>query len=422
MSVSDEIMKRMSDSYRRMRNTVRFLLGNLDGFDPQRDAASPADLLALDRWVLERTRELQKEVIAAYRDYEFHLIYQKVHNFCVVDLGGFYLDILKDRLYTLPRRHRARRSAQTAMLWIAEAMVRWLAPILSFTAEEIWRALPGERPASVFLSSWAALPELPQEEAAIDWNALIELRAAVTRELERLREQGAIGAPLDAEVDVYCTAEHHARLSALGEELRFLFITSAARVHQVTAAPGDAVAAQNAHNRAYGSGYGPRRRRNACVAGITGPTSGATRGTQSFAGGVSSTSKAPVKQELRMSDGVATTATSVWRVKLGALRWVPLGLLVILLDQATKAIVESRFELFDVKPILPFLEFTLLYNIGAAFSFLARRLRLAALVLHRPRGRGEPRHPLLAAPARGRAQSTAGRRARRWCSAARSAT
>ena len=246
MSVSDEILKRMADSYRRMRNTVRFLLGNLDGFDPQRDATKPAELLALDRWALDRARALQIEVVNAYRDYEFHLIYQKVHNFCVVDLGGFYLDILKDRLYTLPRRHPARRSAQTTMLWIAEAMVRWLAPILSFTAEEIWRALPGERPQSVFLSTWTTLPEMPRAAAAIDWEALIELRAAVTRELERLREQGAIGAPLDAEVDVYCAAEHYARLSALGEELRFLFITSAARVHEATTPPEGAVAAGNA--------------------------------------------------------------------------------------------------------------------------------------------------------------------------------
>ncbi len=246
MSVSDEILKRMSDSYRRMRNTVRFLLGNLDGFDPQRDAAPIADLLALDRWALERTRELQDEVVRAYRDYEFHLIYQKVHNFCVVDLGGYYLDILKDRLYTLPRRHPARRSAQTTMMWIAEAMVRWLAPILSFTAEEIWRALPGDRPASVFLSSWVTLPEPVRAVQEVDWEAFIELRGAVTRELERLREQGAIGAPLDAEVDVYCTPAQDARLSALGDELRFLFITSAARVHEVASPPQDAVAAGNA--------------------------------------------------------------------------------------------------------------------------------------------------------------------------------
>jgi len=245
MSVSDEILKRMSDSYRRMRNTVRFLLGNLHGFDPQCDAVPVGELVALDRWALGRTRELQNEVVSAYRNYQFHLIYQRIHNFCVVDLGGLYLDVLKDRLYTLSPDHRARRSAQTAMLWIAEAMVHWLAPILSFTAEEIWRVLPGKRAESVFLSTWAKLPEQQGDARQIDWEALIGLRGDVTRELERLRGQGAIGAPLDAEVDVYCTREHVARFSAPGEELRFLFITSAARVHEAAAPPEGAVAAEH---------------------------------------------------------------------------------------------------------------------------------------------------------------------------------
>jgi isoleucyl-tRNA synthetase len=246
ISVSDEILKRMADSYRRMRNTVRFLLGNLNGFDPHRDAMPTGDLLALDRWALKRTRALQDEVVRAYRGYQFHLIYQKVHNFCVVDLGGLYLDILKDRLYTLPAENPARRSAQTTLMWIAEAMVHWLAPILSFTAEEIWRALPGKRVESVFLSSWAQLPEIARETRPIDWDALIALRGDVTRELERLREQGTIGAPLDAEVDVYCAGDNFERFSALGEELRFLFITSSAHVHSSVAPPDGVVVAESA--------------------------------------------------------------------------------------------------------------------------------------------------------------------------------
>jgi isoleucyl-tRNA synthetase len=245
MSLSQEILKRISDSYRRMRNTVRFLLGNLHGFGPAQ--ALPVErLVALDRWALERVRELQLEVDAAYRDYQFHLIYQKVHNFCVVDLGGFYLDILKDRLYTTPAAGDARRSAQTAMWHIAEAMVRWLAPILSFTAEEIWRELPGPRAESVFLSTWHELPgAAPTAGAAgaIDWASLIALRTDVARELERLRVAGDIGAPLQAELDVYCTADQYQRLNALGEELRFLMITSKARVQRVEAAPPGAVAA-----------------------------------------------------------------------------------------------------------------------------------------------------------------------------------
>ena len=243
MSLSQEILKRMSDSYRRMRNTVRFLLGNMHGFEPTQ-ALPVEQLLALDAYLLERTRELQNEVAAAYRDYQFHLIYQKVHNFCVVDLGGFYLDIIKDRLYTTPQSSRARRSAQTVLWHIAEAMVRWLAPILSFTAEEIWLQLPAARPASVFLATWHALPEAQRAlSPAIDWPMLIALRTDVARELERLRIAGEIGAPLQAELDVYGTPEAYARVHALGDELRFLMITSQARVHRVEQPPAGAVPA-----------------------------------------------------------------------------------------------------------------------------------------------------------------------------------
>jgi isoleucyl-tRNA synthetase len=240
MSLSPEILSRMSDSYRRMRNTVRFLLGNLDRFDPG-EAIAPAKMLGLDRWAVARTAQLQQEIAAAYQDYAFHLIYQKIHNFCVVDLGGFYLDILKDRLYTLPEASHGRRSAQTALWHITEAVVRWLAPILSFTAEEMWRFIPGTRAESVFLSTWYKLPELPPDP--VDWPWLISLRADVARELERLRAAGTIGAPLEAEVDIYCTAEPLARLAPLGAELRFLLITSAARTHLVEQPPPDAVVA-----------------------------------------------------------------------------------------------------------------------------------------------------------------------------------
>ena len=243
MSVSDEILKRMADSYRRMRNTLRFLLGNLAGFDPARHARPIEELVALDRWVLARSAALQAEVLEAYRAYTFHLIYQKVHNFCSVDLGSFYLDVIKDRMYTTPTDGAARRSAQTAIHHVAESMVRWLAPILSFTAEEAWPHLPGTRAESVFHSTWHALPALPP--ATVDWDALLRLRSDVTRELEKLRDAGAIGAPLDATVEVFCLPEHVATFGSLGEELRFLFITSEARVHEVSAAPASAVAAVN---------------------------------------------------------------------------------------------------------------------------------------------------------------------------------
>ena len=246
IAVSDEILRRMADSYRRMRNTLRFLLGNLHGFDRSRDALPAAELLALDRWALARAQALQAEVVEAYRAYSFHLIYQKVHNFCSVDLGGFYLDVIKDRMYTMPARAAARRAAQTAMYHIAETMVRWLAPILSFTAEEVWGYLPGERRESVFHETWYTLPQVPAE--TIDWAALLALRSDVLRELEKLRDERRIGAPLDARVDVYCNPGELARFAALGPELRFLLITSHAQVHAAAAAPEGAVAAASTGN------------------------------------------------------------------------------------------------------------------------------------------------------------------------------
>src|SRR5262245_564886 len=244
MSVSEDILKRMSESYRRMRNTVRFLLGNLAGFDPAKDALPMADLVDIDRWALARAAALQEEVIAAYRSYEFHLIYQKVHNFSVVELDAFWLDILKDRLYATPAKGAARRSAQTAMSHIAEAMVRWLAPILSFTAEEIWKYLPGERDASVFFSTWWKLPVVAKDRL-VHWDAVIALRNDVSRELERLRAAGELGAPLEAAVDVYLDEAQHRRMSALGDELRFVLITSQARIWPAVERPADAVAAES---------------------------------------------------------------------------------------------------------------------------------------------------------------------------------
>ena len=239
IGVSDEILKRTADSYRRIRNTVRFLLGNLSGFDPVADAVAPADLVALDRWALGRAAALQEEIRAAYQSFDFHLIYQKIHNFCVADLGGLWLDVTKDRLYTTPTKSLARRSAQTAQWHVAEAMVRWLAPILSFTAEEIWGFLPGTREASVFHATWHRFPAIPVD--GIDWEALIGLRTQVAGELERLRAAGEIGAPLEAEVRIECPPAAHAALSALGDELRFFLITSAAAIVAVPGAEAIAV-------------------------------------------------------------------------------------------------------------------------------------------------------------------------------------
>jgi len=232
MSVSDEILKRMADSYRRIRNTLRFLLGNMHGFDPATHAVTFDELVAIDQWIIGKAFALQNEVVTAFRNYEFHDIYQKIHNFCVVELGGFYLDIIKDRLYTTGADSEPRRSAQTAVHHVAQAMVRWIAPILSFTAEEVWGFLPNVANESVFLNIWHEFPAGAERVPAIDWSALIALKKDVARDLERLRAAGEIGAPLEAEVSVYASPAQAARFEALRDELRFLLITSQARVVQ----------------------------------------------------------------------------------------------------------------------------------------------------------------------------------------------
>ncbi|HSG11123.1 MAG TPA: isoleucine--tRNA ligase [Gammaproteobacteria bacterium] len=250
MNVSDEILKRTADAYRRLRNTSRFLLANLHGFDPATDMLDPENMLCLDRWTVERTRQLQADVQAAYDSYEFHRIYQLVHNFCAVDMGSFYLDIIKDRQYTTQADSVPRRSAQTAMYHVVESLVRWLAPILSFTAEEIWQAMPGERGDSVFLETWYELPpaffsesEILQRMGANFWDHIIAVREAVSKQLEKLRVAGDIGSPLDAEVDLYADEETQVLLNALEDELRFVLITSYVRIHDIKDCPDDAAAA-----------------------------------------------------------------------------------------------------------------------------------------------------------------------------------
>ncbi len=244
MSVSDEILKRTADAYRRIRNTSRFLLANLSGFDPARNRVEPAEMLALDRWAVDRAYRLQQDIQRAYADYQFHVIYQKVHNFCVNDMGGFYLDIIKDRQYTTQADSLARRSAQTAMYHIIEALVRWLAPILSYTADEIWRHIPGPRSDSVFTETWYAdLIALADEDAfgRDFWETLTTVRAAVGKHIEQARKAGAVGSSLDAEVALYCSPALMALLQKLGDELRFVLITSDATVHALAAVGEDAV-------------------------------------------------------------------------------------------------------------------------------------------------------------------------------------
>ncbi len=234
MSVSDEILTRMSDSYRRIRNTMRFLLSNLNGFEPARDAVAPDEMLALDRWVVDAAARLQDEIIAAYEDLQFHQIYHKLHNFCVVELGAFYLDIIKDRQYTTQAQSLARRSVQTALWHIAEAFVRWAAPILSFTAEEIWEVLPGERAGSVFLAEWyRGLARLPEDQPLLTrdyWAQVLVVKTAVNKQIEEARNRKEVGSGLSAEVELFVAPTLQTLLAPLGDELRFVLITSAARL------------------------------------------------------------------------------------------------------------------------------------------------------------------------------------------------
>lgn len=251
MTVSDEILKRTADSYRRLRNTARFLLANLDGFDPANDLQTTAELLPLDRYLLRLASQLQAEVLAAYDRYDFKEVYQRVHNFCVNELGGFYLDVIKDRIYTMPTAHPARRSAQTTLFHIAEAMTRWLAPILSFTADEIWEHLPGERPSSPLLETWYDLPDAQDDEFDDTfWAAVLAVRDAAAKPQEDARVAGLIRSGLNAEVALYLPDNLLAVFQRLQNEARFLLITSEVSLQPLAAAPADAVAVVTANDEA----------------------------------------------------------------------------------------------------------------------------------------------------------------------------
>jgi isoleucyl-tRNA synthetase len=244
MAVSKVILQRSADSYRRIRNTARFLLSNLSGFEPAQHLLPAEDMLALDRWAVDRALLLQREIEEAYGSYRFWNVYQKVHNFCVQELGGFYLDIIKDRQYTTAADSVARRSCQTALFHIAEALVRWIAPVLSFTSDEFWQYLPGERNESVMLNGWyQGLSELPQdfELSREFWERVMAVKVAVNKEIENLRAAKAIGGNLQAEVTLYAEDSLISDLSKLGNELRFVLITSTASLAPFSAAPSDAV-------------------------------------------------------------------------------------------------------------------------------------------------------------------------------------
>jgi isoleucyl-tRNA synthetase len=229
MTVSDEILQRMSDAYRRIRNTSRYLLANLGDFSPQTDLLPVDDFLAIDKWLLASTHKLQDSVLTAYAAHDFSAAYHLLHNFCSNELGGFYLDILKDRQYTCQKASQARRSGQSALYYLLQSFVRLLSPILSFTADEIWQFIPGEKGESVFLANWFELPRV--DCADVDWEKLIALRDAVNMQLEQARSNGEIGGALDAKVIINVDSAHADLLAQVQAELRFLLLTSSVVVN-----------------------------------------------------------------------------------------------------------------------------------------------------------------------------------------------
>ena len=238
ISLSEEILKRVTDSYRRIRNTLRFLLANTADFDPEKHAMPVEQWLEIDRYALQLMLDLQLRVQADYERYEFHLVVQKLQQFCSEDLGGFYLDILKDRLYTTAENSAARRSAQNALYHITHSLVRLMAPILSFTGEEVWAVLDGRDDVSVFEQQWYALPEAGLDAAASNaWFEVCNVREMVNKKLEEQRATGVIGSALAAEVDVYASGETCEALERLGEDLKFVFITSRATLHRCGEGP-----------------------------------------------------------------------------------------------------------------------------------------------------------------------------------------
>ena len=226
--LSDDILKRSSDSYRRIRNTIRFLLGNLSDFDGKK--VSPQKMAQLDKWMIHRCKNLQDEIIQDYLDYNFHQAFQKIHNYCANDLGGFYLDILKDRLYTSKQDSDARRSAQLALSNILQALLRWISPILSFTAEEAWQSLDNEIKSVHLLewfNDWVEVGDLKFSDE--DWKEILELRSEVNKHIEEARNNEIIGSSLDAEIEILCGDKLFNLLEEFNEELRFIFITSEAK-------------------------------------------------------------------------------------------------------------------------------------------------------------------------------------------------
>lgn len=243
MAVSDEILKRSADAYRRIRNTARFLLANLNGFNPETDKIEPQQMVVLDRWAVGCAQAAQHDIIAAYACYDFHEVVQRLMRFCSIEMGSFYLDIIKDRQYTAKTDSLARRSCQTALWYIVEALVRWMAPIMSFTANEIWQHLPGTRAQYVFTEVWFdGLFGVTKDEPMNDafWQILLQVRAEVNRVIEQARAEKRLGSSLEAAITLYAETALAEKLNSLGDELRFVLLTSAVQVEDYALAIADA--------------------------------------------------------------------------------------------------------------------------------------------------------------------------------------
>ncbi|MCW8092928.1 isoleucine--tRNA ligase [Alteromonas sp. ASW11-130] len=233
IAVSDEILKRAADAYRRLRNTARFLLANLNGFEPTQHALPADEMVALDRWIVQRAQSLQKDIVDAYERYDLLVVTQKLMHFCSIELGSFYLDVVKDRQYTAKQDSVARRSCQTALYHIAEALVRWLAPVTSFTAQEIWQEMPGKRDEFVFTQTWYEGFEADSDETKLNddyWHQILKVKDAVNQAMEKERKEGRLGGSLEAEIHLFAREELKEKLLQLEDEMRFVLITSKAYV------------------------------------------------------------------------------------------------------------------------------------------------------------------------------------------------
>ena len=247
IAVSDEILNRSADAYRRIRNTARFLLANLNGFDPKRDLVALDDLVELDKWAVDRAASVQRDIISAYDSYDLLVVSQKLMHFCSIELGSFYLDIIKDRQYTAKHDSHARRSCQTALYHIIEGLVRWMAPIMSFTAQELWQELPWQQDEFVFTGVWYPVLNNVNMSSQFNhdfWLQVLDVKEQVNKAIEGARKAGVIKGSLQAEVRLYALPALAQQLLKLQDELRFVLITSAAKVVSVDSAPEQASATE----------------------------------------------------------------------------------------------------------------------------------------------------------------------------------